>query len=306
MERDDGGAGRAGSTGVEAVRRFNRAYTQRIGVLADSYLGTGRPLGPSRLLFELGAGPVRVADLRRRLGLDSGYLSRMLRRLEREGLATVARDPEDGRQRVVDLSALGRTEWELLDRRSEQAAHELIAPLSARQRAELADALALAERLLRAATVAVDVVDPSAPDAVSAMAQYFAELDARFRSGFDPGAGGTASDAVAMRPPSGAFLVARSDGAVVGCGGVQRLDDRTGEIKRMWVHGGWRGLGLGRRLLERLEVTALALGYERVVLDTNESLTEAVGMYERSGYRAIERYNDNPYAHHWFEKHLGR
>jgi DNA-binding MarR family transcriptional regulator/GNAT superfamily N-acetyltransferase len=287
---------------VAACRRFNRAFTQRIGVLSESYLGVGRPLGPSRVLFELGGAPVPVVELRRRLGLDSGYLSRMLRDLERERLVEVERDPADGRRRVVRLTARGRSEWRRLDARSHEVMRRLLGPLTERQRAELAEVLAVAERLLRAATVEFEVVDPACAEAQDAMARYFDELDRRFPGGFDPGAGGAGHDTGAMRSPDGGFLVARSGSDVVGCGGVQRVDDRTGEIKRMWIHPDLRGAGLGRRLLAELEVTATRLGRCRVVLDTNGVLTEAVSMYERAGYREIERYNDNPYAHHWFEK----
>jgi DNA-binding MarR family transcriptional regulator/GNAT superfamily N-acetyltransferase len=288
---------------VAVLRRFNRSYTQRIGLLAESYLGTGRPLGPSRLLFEIGADGARVAELRRRLGLDSGYLSRLLRQLEHEDLVAVEPDPDDGRLRRIRLTPAGRREWRRLDRRSQGLAERLVAPLSPRQRSELAGALATADRLLRAATVVDDVVDPASAPARDALARYFAELDARFRAGFDPGAGG-ADDVAGMRAPLGAFLLLRSDLEVVGCGGVQHVDDHTGEIKRMWVHPDWRGLGLGRRLLERLEDVARDLGRTRVVLDTNEVLVEAIAMYERAGYRAVERYNDNPYAQRWFAKDL--
>jgi ribosomal protein S18 acetylase RimI-like enzyme len=85
---------------------------------------------------------------------------------------------------------------------------------------------------------------------------------------------------------------------------VQRHDGTTGEIKRMWVHPAWRGVGLGRRMLTRLEEQVAALGYRRVVLDTNDTLTEAIAMYERAGYRAVDRYNDNPDAMCWFAKSL--
>ena len=288
---------------VATLRRFNRSYTQRIGVLAESYLDTGRPLGPSRLLFEIGAEGARVADLRRRLGLDSGYLSRLLRQLEQDDLVTVSADPADGRQRIAHLTPSGRREWRRLDRRSEAVARRLVEPLSERQRAELATALATAEQLLRAATVDIDVVDPRSPAAQAALQQYFGELDRRFRAGFDPDAG-DAADLAALRAPDGAFLLMRSDHVTVGCGGVQRIDNATGEIKRMWIDPHWRGLGLGGRLLARLEVAARALGREKVVLDTNESLVEAVAMYQRAGYHAIQRYNDNPYAQHWFAKDL--
>lgn len=288
---------------VTVLRRFNRYYTQRIGILAESYLGTGRPFGPSRVLFEIGLDGARVGDLRRRLELDSGYLSRLLRQLEQDDLVTVSPDPDDGRQRTVRLSPAGRREWRRLDQRSEVLARRLIEPLSQRQRADLASALARAERLLRAATVEIEAIDPRSPAAQSVLEQYFGELDERFRSGFKPGDGG-AGDVDGMRSPAGAFLIAHSDKAPVGCGGVLRIDQRIGEIKRMWIHPDWRGLGLGARLLARLEVVAGELGRTRVILDTNETLIEAIAMYRRAGYHPIDRYNDNPYAHHWFAKDL--
>jgi DNA-binding MarR family transcriptional regulator/predicted GNAT family N-acyltransferase len=289
---------------TETLRRFNRAYTQRIGVLDESYLGTGRALGPSRLLFEVTTDGSRVADLRRRLGLDSGYLSRLLRQLEGDGLIEVAPDRTDRRQRIVTLTTTGRRTRQELDERSQHVAARLVAPLSPRLRSELAAALATADRILRAATVRFDAVDPRSPEAQLAIAAYFSELDRRFDEGFDPGAGGADHDAHMLAAPNGTFLVVTNDENVVGCGGVQCVDERTAEIKRMWIHSDWRGLGLGTRLVERLEIEAAELERQRVVLDTNESLTEAVAMYTRAGYRAIERYNTNPYAHHWFEKSL--
>ncbi len=155
-----------------------------------------------------------------------------------------------------------------------------------------------------AGTVRVERVDVGSADARWAMAQYFAELDRRFPGGFDPSAGGADRDGELMAEPDGAFLVARSDRDVVGCGGVQRIDGATAEIKRMWVHPDRRGEGLGRRLLAELESTARSLGFDTVVLDTNASLQEAIALYERRGYESIERYNDNPYAQRWFRKAL--
>jgi GNAT superfamily N-acetyltransferase len=152
--------------------------------------------------------------------------------------------------------------------------------------------------------VVFEVVDSQSADARVAIEQYFAELDERFSDGFDPDAGGAAHDVEHLSAPTGAFVVARCDALVVGCGGVQQVDVDTAEIKRMWVLADERGHGLGRRLLGHLEGVARSLGYRRVVLDTNESLTEAITMYAKAGYRTIDRYNDNPYAHHWFAKDL--
>jgi GNAT superfamily N-acetyltransferase len=159
-------------------------------------------------------------------------------------------------------------------------------------------------RLALAAMVSIDVVDPRSPDAQAAMRQYFDELDERFSSGFDPSDAGAAADADLLRPPRGAFLLVRDGQTTIGCGGLQRIDATTAEIKRMWIAPDWRGLGLGRRLLSTLESVARDGGRGRVILDTNETLAEAIAMYERAGYHAIERYNDNPYAHHWFAKDL--
>ena len=290
---------------VAVVRRFNRSYTQRIGVLEDSFLGLGMPLGPARLLFEIGtaletgAGAPTTQALRERLGLDSGYLSRLLRTLEKDGLIDVVPDPDDGRRRRVALTAQGSDRWRELERRSDERARLLVDPLSDRQRARLAAALAEADLLVRAATVTFESVNPADPVATAAVDRYFSEIGRRF--GFDP-AGETDKDAKYLVPPTGFFVVAISDGAPVACGGVQTIAAGVGELKRMWVHDDWRGAGLGSRLLRQLEDRARALGHRTLRLDTNGALTEAIGMYERAGYRVIERYNDNPWATHFFEK----
>lgn len=148
-----------------------------------------------------------------------------------------------------------------------------------------------------------DVSDPLGDDAQAAMASYFAELDQLFPGGFDPGDGATAG-AAALGPPDGAFIVVRVDSAVAGCGGVQRLDARTAEIKRMWIHPANRGVGLARRLLAELEHHARRLGHTRVVLDTNGTLLPAIALYESSGYEPAEPYNDNPHAERWYTKDL--
>jgi GNAT superfamily N-acetyltransferase len=139
--------------------------------------------------------------------------------------------------------------------------------------------------------------------AVEAVGHYFAELDRRFPTGFDPGQG--AHDAESMAPGAGIFVVATSDGRPVACGGVQEVGPGTGEIKRRWVDPDWRGAGLGSRMLRHLETEAARLGHRRILLDTNGTLVEAIAMYERAGYAHIERYNDNPYAQAWFAKDLG-
>jgi DNA-binding MarR family transcriptional regulator/predicted GNAT family N-acyltransferase len=289
---------------TDVVRRFNRTYTQRIGALDESFLGLGLPLGLARLVFEIGGAPGTTArELRARLGLDSGHLARQLRSLEERGLVDVHPDPDDRRRRTVTLTRSGEALRGRLDDRSEALAARLVEPLTERQRARLTDALATADLLVRAATVDLLEVDPRSAGARSAVGQYFAELDARFPGGFDVAAA-EADDQADPDLHAVRFLVATSDGEPVACGGVRELAAGVGEIKRMWVHSGWRGAGLGARLLRHLEAVSAEMGHRVVRLDTNGTLSEAIAMYERAGYRRIDRYNDNPYAQAFFEKPL--
>ncbi|MDP3894179.1 helix-turn-helix domain-containing GNAT family N-acetyltransferase [Nocardioides sp.] len=286
-----------------ALRRFNRAWSQRVGVLSESFLGLGRPLGPTRLLHEIGLEGATVIDLRARLGLDSGHLSRQLSSLVDDGLVRLEPDATDRRRRIATLTARGRREWERLEHRSEELAKRLVAPLSPRQRERLTEALATAELLLRAATADMATVDPASSLAQAAMARYVDELDQRFPGGFDPGDTST-TDAVTMSAPHGVFLVAASDGSPIACGGVQSLGDGVAEVKRMWVDPAWRGAGLGSRMLALLEEEGRRLGHHTMRLDTHGVLTDAAVLYLRAGYRPIARYNHNPYAEAWFEKSL--
>lgn len=152
-----------------------------------------------------------------------------------------------------------------------------------------------------------EIVDPSSPTATEAMTAYFAELDNTFPDGFDPGfdpGDALTHDLDEYRHPHGAFIVAIDDGELLACGAIQRHDEVTGEIKRMWVATKARGRGMGAQMLQRLEVEVAALGYHAIVLDTNASLGAAIAMYTSRGYEPIERYNDNPYADLWFRKSL--
>lgn len=289
---------------VEQVRSFNRAVTRRIGALEESYLSRGRPLGEARVLFEIGAaGGTDLRELRCRLGLDSGYLSRLLRSLEGQGMVVSRPKPEDGRVRVVELTAEGAEEFRAYDTLSDELARSMLAGLGVAQRDRLVAAMREVERLIRLAAVEIAVEPPDSADARACLSSYIAELAMRFDAGFDPANGNALSDAE-MRPPAGHLLLARLDGEAVGCGALKRLDDETAEVKRVWIAPPQRGCGLAGKLIDRLETLARELGFRTVRLDTNRSLTEAHALYRKLGYREIGRYNDNPYAHHWFEKRL--
>ena len=152
--------------------------------------------------------------------------------------------------------------------------------------------------------VVIEPVDGGSAAALWAVERYVAELSERFPAGFDPGLPSAEEATATFAPPNGRFLLATRGTETVGCGGVQYLDETTAEVKRMWVSAGARGTGLGKRLLSRLEDAARADGRARVVLDTNETLAEALSLYRSAGYVDIDRYNDNPYATHFFAKDL--
>jgi DNA-binding MarR family transcriptional regulator/N-acetylglutamate synthase-like GNAT family acetyltransferase len=289
---------------IERVRSFNRTVTQRIGALHDEYLARGRPLGASRVLWEIGDG-TDLRSLRARLDLDSGYLSRLVRSLTDEGLVTLVPHPTDRRSRRVRLTAAGRAERDLLDRRSDELADELLAPLRDEQRRRLVEAMAVVERLLTAGLVDVAIEDPTSDAARFCVRSYVAELDERFEDGFDPRQS-LPADNRELTEPAGLLLVARLHGEPIGCGALKFHDAAPAELKRMWVTPAARGLGVGRRLLDELERQALEHGAAAVRLETNRALREAIGLYRAAGYREVTAFNDEPYAHHWFEKGLER
>ena len=288
---------------VEQVRSFNRTMTERVGVLNDHFLGRNHPLGEARLLWEIGSEGAEVRELRRRLGLDSAYVSRLLRSLEGQGLIVVGTSENDGRVRHVQLTEAGLRERAELDHRADAFARSLLEPLGESQRVKLVAAMAQVERLLIASLVKIAVADPTSPDARWCFEQYFAELGKRFDAGFDPTLS-ISAHAHELTFPTGLLLVAYLREEPLGCGALKFHENAPGELKRMWVAPRARGLGLGRRLLLALEHAAREAGVAVLHLETNRTLIEAVQMYRDCGYQEVEAFNDEPYAHHWFEKHL--
>jgi DNA-binding MarR family transcriptional regulator/GNAT superfamily N-acetyltransferase len=289
---------------ISQVRRFNRLVTQRAGALSDHFLGRDRPLGESRLLYEIGPEGADLRDLRRHLGLDSGYVSRLVSSLEKKGLVRLSRSREDQRVREARLTAAGRRELREMNQRSDQAAAGVLQSLTLAHRARLVAAMAEVHRLLRLAGLQIERVDPASRTARWCIGQYFDELNRRFESGFDPAASLAAEDRDLV-PPRGAFLVAFVDGEPVACGAVKSISPGVGSLKRMWVADSVRGLGIGRRILEALEAQSRELGLMTLRLETNHALQEAVRLYQSAGFVEIAPFNADPYAHHWFEKRLG-
>jgi DNA-binding MarR family transcriptional regulator/GNAT superfamily N-acetyltransferase len=291
------------SAQVEQVRRFNRAVSQRIGALSDQYLARARPLSASRVLWEIGLEGCEVRDLRGRLGLDSGQLSRLLRSLEDERLIELTASPLDARIRMARLTGAGQAERRLLDERSDQLAASILEPLDEEAREQLVRAMRTVERLITSSLVEIRTVDPASADARRCLRAYFAELRRRSDLPFDPDKG-TSAEPHELRAPAGGFLIAYLHDAPIGCGAVKYHAAEPADIKRMWVAESARGLGIGRRLLGELERMARTNGATAVRLDTNQALVEAISLYRSSGYTEVPPFNDEPFAHHWFTKPL--
>jgi DNA-binding MarR family transcriptional regulator len=281
---------------IALARSFNRLVARHAGALTDRHLGR-RPLAELRVLFEIGAEDATPRDIRVRLGLDSGYVSRMIGALKRDGLVVAEPDPADRRTSRLRLTAAGRAEMQELDRLTDEHVAATFAALTAEQQERLLRAQAEVRRLLALAMVSIAPEDPDSPDARWCLDHYFAELTERFDPEFDP----------QRTLPVGqldVFVVARLTGQPAGCGGLKTLAPGVGELVRMWIDRPHRGLGIGGRLLERLEAEAAARGHETLRLYTNRALAEAQAMYTRRGYVEIDRYNADPVATDFFEKAL--
>ena len=286
------------------VRRFNRTVTEHIGVLSDHFLGRGLTPTEARLLWEIGPTGSELRSLRARLGLDSGHLTRLVRALMDAGLITVVPSPADRRSRLARLHQEG-------SRRARPARRAVRRVRARPARAAERGAAGRARRrharstLLATAAVAIREVDPEHPDARRCLAAYYAELDVRSGTHFDPTTGSTAQPAE-VRPPHGVFLVAYLRGAAMGCGALKHHDGHVSDLGHMGARGrGGASKGcVGRRLLEELERRAVEHGDTAVRLETNAVLTEAIGLYLDAGFVEVEPFDDEPFADHWFSKTL--
>ncbi len=288
---------------IARLRRFNRVVTREIGALDISYLGRGRPLSTARILHMIKPEGTDVAVIRQTLGLDSGLLSRLLRGLKTEGLILVTPDPADRRRRIATLTPAGQAEWRIYDNLGHAKARQVFDRAGNRQQA-LIDAMDLIATVMLRDDVAIRDADPDDPAALSCVAAYYRQLLDTFPDALRPDMLPLPlPDAARYRPPEGAFLIAWSDDLPVGCVSLRPLDARTAEVKRLWVDPVARGQGLARRLMRSIESRARDLGLDRLKLDSNTALTEAITLYRSDGWTDIAPYTSAP-ANIWMAKRL--
>jgi DNA-binding MarR family transcriptional regulator/GNAT superfamily N-acetyltransferase len=286
---------------VRRFRRFARAVTMEVGALDTSFLGRGRPLGAARVLNAIGMGRRDVAEIRDYLGLDSGLMSRLLRSLEAEGLIRATPDSDDVRRRVAVLTEAGRREFQAYEELSNARASALLtrSPRSD----ELLAAMDIVASALGRDRIAIEEVDPRGDAARYCLGEYYSELARRLEKGFDVSRSRD-PDAVDMVRPRGTFLIAVSDSLPIGCVGLKGTGIEVAEIKRLWVCQTARGFGIAKRLMHTVESVARELSVKTLRLDTNRALPEALKLYRTSGWVEIDRFNEDPYPDHFFEKHL--
>jgi DNA-binding MarR family transcriptional regulator/GNAT superfamily N-acetyltransferase len=277
---------------VDAVRSFNRFYTRVIGVLQDGLLHTPYTLTEARVIFELAQRDrAEVAALRRDLGLDAGYLSRMLAQFETAGLVSRERSATDGRRQLVALTDAGREVWRDLDRRSADEVDALLRRLGDGERQRLLGAMGSIARLLsetgsrRAPLVALR---PPLPGDLGWIVQRHGELygqahgwDATFEAIV---AAVVADFGTGHDPAREAAWIADVDGCPVGSVLCVRRDDETAQLRVLLVEPATRGMGLGTRLVDECLRFARRAGYRRIVLATYSAMLEARRIYERSGF----------------------
>jgi DNA-binding MarR family transcriptional regulator/GNAT superfamily N-acetyltransferase len=285
-----------------ALRAFSRFYTAVIGALQEGLLDTPYSLTEARVLFELGrAQQMDVADLRRVLGLDPGYLSRIRARLEEEGLVTRARSEDDRRRHVIGLTARGREEFALLDGRSAEQAQALVGRLGEDDQRRLVDALATVKGLLGGEQPGGVSLRPPRPGDLGWIVERHGALYAA-EYGWDETfealvARIVADFAAGTDPGSERAWIATAGGARAGSILCTRRDEATAQLRLLLVEPAFRGLGLGGRLVDECLAFARAAGYARIVLWTNDVLVDARRIYERAGFVLDEEERHTSFGH---------
>ena len=275
---------------VAAIRAFNRFYTARVGALRDGLLATAHPLPEARVLYELGqVDAIDFADLRRTLDLDAGYLSRLLARLEEQGLVARERAAHDGRRQRVALTESGRTAYETLDARSAAEIATLLDGLADHDRRRLLDALRTVQTILEGAPPPAPFVlrDPAPGDYGWVVQRHGALYAAEY--GFDATFEALVARVIAdyandHDPERERAWIAEASGRPVGCIFSMRRDERTAQLRCLLVEPSARGMGVGQALVDACVAFARSAGYGRMVLWTNDVLVDARRLYERAGF----------------------
>lgn len=289
---------------IAAVRRFSRFYTRRIGVLQEEFLGTELTLAEGRLIYELAQRERAVArELAADLGLDPGYLSRLLKGLARRNLIERRRSAEDGRRQVIALTARGRDMFAVLNARSREEIGQILGALVPADQERLVAALAEAERLLGAAPErrAPYLLRPPQPGDIGWVVQRHGALYAQeygWDERFEALVARIAAEFIErFDPKAERCWIAEKDGANVGSVFLVRRSKRVAKLRLLIVEPSARGLGIGQRLVAECIAFARRAGYRKIVLWTNSILHAARRIYEKAGFRLVASEPHRSFGH---------
>jgi len=294
------------ATRIDAIRRFNRFFTRRIGVLREGLLHTPYSLAEARILFEIShRDDLSASDLSRELGLDPGYLSRILARLERRGLVDKVRSETDGRRRLLSLTSEGKDAFSLLDARSREEVAEMLGELSEEDQRRLLEAMGTIESVL---TRGFKFSEPfflrqHEPGDMGWVVHRHGVLYSR-EYGWDERFEALVARIVAdfinnYDPAKERCWIAEMGGERVGCVFLVKASDTVAKLRLLLVEPGARGLGLGTRLVEECIRFARSRRYETLTLWTNSVLEAARHIYEEMGFELVEEEE-----HHSFGRDL--
>jgi DNA-binding MarR family transcriptional regulator/GNAT superfamily N-acetyltransferase len=293
----------ADSERVTAIRSFNRFYTRVLGLLSEGLLQTPYSLTEARVVFELAKGDtMEVVELRRGLGLDAGHLSRVLGRLESEGLVTRSRSQADARRQRASLTTQGRKAFRNLDRRSATEIRSLLRPLSDEEQGRLVAAMTTIRRLLEGSPRPPSYVlrPPRAGDfgwVVNRHGVVYAQ-EYGWDQSFEALVARIVADYVDRRNPTReAAWIAEVDGEPAGCVFCVRKDESTAQLRLMLVEPWARGMGIGTRLCQECIRFARSVGYDHMMLWTNDVLVDARRIYQRLGFTVGEEEIHHSFGH---------
>jgi DNA-binding MarR family transcriptional regulator/GNAT superfamily N-acetyltransferase len=303
----DAGAAEAGPPAadgdVAAVREFNRFYTGVLGLLREGLLDTPYSLTEARIIFELARqDEAEVAQMRRWLDLDAGYLSRILARFEADGLVRRSRSPGDGRRQVIGLTQAGRAVFGRLDALSNEQIRGLLAPIPAARRSRLTAAMAGVREILAATPAAGTVVlRPPVPGDLGWAVQRNAALYAaeyRWDETYEALVARIVADYAARADRTGeAAWIAEVAGERAGCVFCMRKSEQTAQLRLLLVEPSARGMGIGERLVAECLAFAPRAGYREIVLWTNDVLHAARRIYERAGFELVRSGPHHSFGH---------
>ncbi|WP_156459797.1 MULTISPECIES: bifunctional helix-turn-helix transcriptional regulator/GNAT family N-acetyltransferase [unclassified Mesorhizobium] len=279
---------------VEAVRAFNRFYTRQIGLLDEGLLKSPFSLSEARVLYELAGHRGRTAtDLSRDLGLDAGYLSRMLKKFEASGLIVREISEADGRQAAINLTEAGQDAFAPLNRSSQEQVEALLSGLSGERRSRLVGAMRTVERLLNPAEPGEPyVLRPLQVGDIGWITRRQGMLYAQ-EYGWDETYEALVAEILVQfvksyDPEHERCWIAEREGEVVGSVFVVRKSETVAKLRLLYVEPSARGLGIGKRLVEECIAFARSKGYETLTLWTNDILVSARRIYQAAGFVLVD------------------